>query len=293
MARSSASTTRGANPTEPGTSKRSEAGEQGESRAAAKPATASGPAAAETRQLASQAVFDRLMDDIVRGELPPGSALPAERALAETFGVNRAVVREALKRLSELGFVNVRHGNPTLVNDPWSTAGLEALPYLLRTSDGGVDIAGLRAVLELRSTIGADVARWAAARATADDIARLTRLSESIVGATPQRGQEISLEYWNVLVAASGNRAYRLAFNSLYRVYESVMVLLAGVMAAESLDARAMRRVTAAVGAGDAERASRRAHRWLDRGAEALVNAFASATLAADPSRDDTRVGVR
>ncbi len=64
MARSSASTTRGANPTEPGTSKRSEAGEQGEPRAAASGPAAS-PAAAETRQLASQAVFDRLMDDIL------------------------------------------------------------------------------------------------------------------------------------------------------------------------------------------------------------------------------------
>ena len=233
--------------------------------------------APDSRRLASETVFDELVRDIVAGELPPGSPLPAERTLAENFGVNRAVVREALKRLSELGFVSVRHGSPTLITDPWKHAGLEALPYLLGTSQNGVDLGGLRSVLELRSTIGADVARWAAARRTPRHVKQLADIGAGIVGATPERGQEISLAYWDVLVEAAQNQSYRLAFNSLRRVYESVMPLLAGVMAAESLDARAMRRLTAAVEESDVERASRRARRWLDRGADALVEAFSAA----------------
>ena len=50
-----------------------------------------------TRTLADR-VFTRLQDDIVRGEIPPGSKV-SETELAGRYGVSRGPLREAIRRL--------------------------------------------------------------------------------------------------------------------------------------------------------------------------------------------------
>ena len=47
---------------------------------------------------------------ILDGTLKPGEKLPSEIQLAETFGVGRPAVREALRTLEIAGLVTVRHG---------------------------------------------------------------------------------------------------------------------------------------------------------------------------------------
>ena len=49
-------------------------------------------------------LFDDLAGRINRGQLAPGDRLPAERRLAEDYGVARSVVRQALAGLSRDGF---------------------------------------------------------------------------------------------------------------------------------------------------------------------------------------------
>ncbi|MEJ5369497.1 MAG: transcriptional regulator NanR [Bryobacteraceae bacterium] len=61
------------------------------------------------KKLADQ-VLDRLLALIERGELPPGSRLPGERALMERFGVGRPAVREALQTLERMGLIEIQHG---------------------------------------------------------------------------------------------------------------------------------------------------------------------------------------
>jgi GntR family transcriptional regulator len=60
-------------------------------------------------------LFLVLRDQIVRGSLAPGSALPTEAALGEQFGVSRITVRRALQDLSDEGYVERRHGVGTYV----------------------------------------------------------------------------------------------------------------------------------------------------------------------------------
>ena len=54
----------------------------------------------QTRSLPDE-VFGQLLGEIVSGRYAPGETLPGERGLSDVFGVNRHVVREALKRLRE------------------------------------------------------------------------------------------------------------------------------------------------------------------------------------------------
>ena len=83
------------------------------------------------KQSVTDAVFEQLRDQIVSGELSPGSALPAERVLCEALGVNRGSVREALRRLQQSRLVSVRHGGTSQVLDYRDSAGLDLLAELI------------------------------------------------------------------------------------------------------------------------------------------------------------------
>ena len=48
-------------------------------------------------------IVQQIEDSILKGTLKPGDQLPAERELAEQFGVSRTAVREAVKALREKG----------------------------------------------------------------------------------------------------------------------------------------------------------------------------------------------
>jgi GntR family transcriptional regulator len=60
-------------------------------------------------------LFLVLREQIRRGALAVGQALPTEQALGEQFGVSRITVRRALQDLSDQGFVQRRQGRGTYV----------------------------------------------------------------------------------------------------------------------------------------------------------------------------------
>jgi len=57
-----------------------------------------------------EGVIDRIRTMLEEGELRPGDRLPAERDLAEKWGVSRPAVREALRTLEVLGVIAARRG---------------------------------------------------------------------------------------------------------------------------------------------------------------------------------------
>jgi DNA-binding transcriptional MocR family regulator len=58
----------------------------------------------------SDRVFEQLGAEILLGRYAPGHSLPSERALSELFDVNRHVVREAQKRLQQVGLLSIAQG---------------------------------------------------------------------------------------------------------------------------------------------------------------------------------------
>jgi DNA-binding GntR family transcriptional regulator len=62
-----------------------------------------------------RAIAERLIGDIRTGRLPVGGNLPGELELVEAFGVSRHTVREALRRLEDLGLIGRRQGVGTVV----------------------------------------------------------------------------------------------------------------------------------------------------------------------------------
>ncbi|TXK16421.1 FadR family transcriptional regulator [Homoserinibacter sp. GY 40078] len=86
------------------------------------------------------------MQTIRLGVVPPGGALPSERELATRFSVSRDTVREAIKELSEAGYLTAKRGRygGTFVVDPLPHSG-DASPPEPGELD---DLVGLREVLE-------------------------------------------------------------------------------------------------------------------------------------------------
>lgn len=119
--------------------------------------TSSRPFEPVERTTLSEQVRDDIQSRIASGELQPGSQLPAERALAEQFGVARTSVREAMQALVAVGVVE-RRGNRSFV--------VEQLPGAEVPEADGRKKA-IRALLESRRVLELCLFELAAARATA------------------------------------------------------------------------------------------------------------------------------
>ncbi|MBG0771418.1 MAG: GntR family transcriptional regulator, partial [Anaerolineaceae bacterium] len=78
----------------------------------------------------AELVESRLIEAILNGAFPANSHLPAERELAESLGVTRPTLREALQRLTRDGWVDIHHGKPTRVRDYLTEGNLGVLNAL-------------------------------------------------------------------------------------------------------------------------------------------------------------------
>jgi len=79
-----------------------------------------------------------IVTSIWNGKFAPGSILPAERELSELIGVTRTTLREVLQRLSRDGWLTIKHGKPTRVNNFWETSGLNILETLAKLDQDGI-----------------------------------------------------------------------------------------------------------------------------------------------------------
>lgn len=159
-------------------------------------------------------VFEQLRSQIVSGAIPAGSQLPNERDLAGTLGVNRASIREAVKRLEFLELVEVRHGQGTFVQDLGSSSALQLVEAILR-DPAVVTRALLEQLLEFRRRVSLDVVELAALNRSEAQLERARALleREEHEGADPERALEIDL-LWNGLIGeATGNLLYQLVAN--------------------------------------------------------------------------------
>lgn len=111
-------------------------------------------------------VIDQLRDSVTAGEYPVGTKIPTEPALAETLGVGRNTVREAVRALAHGGILEVRQGDGTYVRATSEVSG--ALRRLCGSE--------LREVLQVRRCLEVEGARLAATARTEDDLAELWQL---------------------------------------------------------------------------------------------------------------------
>ncbi len=256
--------------------------------AAAKPPAARAPRgtgarAARTRTTrgtvssSSEAVFESLLGDIVRGAFVAGARLPAERDLAKQLGTSRPTLREALRRLAAWNLVDARRGSGVVVCDrrDWS---IEVLPAYLR--HGGwmtgtdtslehlvEDLLSLRRSLLLES-LGLVAKRLppggtATARA---ELARAWRLRDDPVGFV-----EADLGVMRALVEAAGFLPAVWLLNRLASVYIDLARVFTGNVAPPTDYLESHEAMLAALERRQARTATRVLNRYLERHDERLL----------------------
>ena len=110
----------------------------------------------------------RLSDDILEGALKAGERLPAERVLAERFGVSRPSLREAIQKLVAKGLLVSRQNGGNYVAAKLGSTFSDPLLHLLESNPDAQ-----RDLLEFRHTLEGSCAFYAAQRATPVDHERL------------------------------------------------------------------------------------------------------------------------
>jgi GntR family transcriptional repressor for pyruvate dehydrogenase complex len=122
----------------------------------------------------AEEIADRIRVLILDGTFPAGQALPAERALAEWFGVSRGSIRDAFRMLETTGLLATRHGQGTFPQeldvDRLVAPLASVLSYHHELQD---ELSDVRLMFEPA------VARFAATRVTDEDIADLERILDA------------------------------------------------------------------------------------------------------------------
>jgi GntR family transcriptional repressor for pyruvate dehydrogenase complex len=199
------------------------------------------------------ALADDLEEGILSGELQSGSRLPAEGALAQRYGVSRAIVREALVRLRERGLIETLNGTGTFVRRPDTDHLAESLLRHLRAAGGGRE--SVVRLYEARRAIETATARLAAEHATPHDHEQLAlHLEEMRSGrADAQRWTAADLAFHHAVAAASHNPFLAAMLAPLARVIS--IGILEGRRAARATESglRAHETIRDRIGAKDAD----------------------------------------
>ncbi len=158
-----------------------------------------------------RSVANTLLKLIHSGEFPPGIRLPAERVLAERFGVSRPTIREAIIALEAKGFLEVKTGSGV---------------YVLEPKDELQGLAGLMSPFELieaRVLLEGEAAALAAVMITPEQLADLASALEEMASENLQHNQGSTVadrKFHSIISEAANNRVLSLYITQLWDVQE-------------------------------------------------------------------------
>lgn len=160
-----------------------------------------------------------LLNAILDGSFPAGSALPGERILAAHIGVTRPTLREAIQRLARDGWLTVAQGKPTIVNNYWEEGGLNVLSKLVEHQSHLPDDF-VSKLLEVRLHL-APVYSRSAIEVAGDEIAEFldgaSRLED-----TPVAFTRFDWKLHHLLTIRSRNPIYTLILNGFRDFYDDI-----------------------------------------------------------------------
>ncbi|AGZ38719.1 GntR family transcriptional regulator [Actinoplanes friuliensis DSM 7358] len=155
----------------------------------------------------------RLRQQITSGAWPVGSRIPTEPELVTQLGVARNTVREAIRALAHNGLLDIRQGSGTWVIATSELAGVMQRRFATADPDH---------ITELRGTLEAAAAGFAARRRTTDDLERLDMLlgQREQAWATGVRDAFVDADtaFHSAVVAASHNDALIALYADLGQV---------------------------------------------------------------------------
>jgi DNA-binding FadR family transcriptional regulator len=160
------------------------------------------------REPLSQKLYREIGERISRGEFAVGAKLPTEKELGSSYGVSRAVVREAISSLKADGMVRPQQGIGVFVLGPRS------VPYPITPSK----LASLKEaidLLELRICVECEAAALAAIRCTREELDAATAAIDGMDRAVHARENdgEWDIRFHRAVAAMTGNSRFQTLFD--------------------------------------------------------------------------------
>ena len=155
------------------------------------------------KKRAYESIVQQVLDLIESGKLKQGDQLPSERELTEIFKVSRTTVREAIRTLESMKFLQSRQGNGTYVLASSEEELIQPLAAALFNAKDDI-----RDIFYVRKIIEPHVAELAAENATAQEIEEMEEIlqkQESCIERT-ESIIETDTAFHNLMASASKNR---------------------------------------------------------------------------------------
>ncbi|MEH1102747.1 FadR/GntR family transcriptional regulator [Micromonospora sp. CPCC 205561] len=155
-------------------------------------------------------VLERLGTAICGGELAPGSVLNIDD-LVERYAVSRSVVREVLRVLASIGFIETRRRVGVMIRPPdaWNVFDPQVIRWRLASAGR---IVQLRSITELRTAVEPHAAWLAASRVGHDEASDLVGLAAKMWAAgkagDEERFLQLDIEFHRRILVASGNEMF-------------------------------------------------------------------------------------
>lgn len=149
---------------------------------------------------------DQLRKAIDRGDFGPGEALPSERELVETFQVSRVSVREAIRSLEAIGYVEVYQGRGSFVTKNPNDGYIDAFARWL-----AVHKEEVMDLLKVRGALDELAAEGAAQRADEPALNCMQRAHEAFSSAAQEPGAkldrlvQLDIAFHQAIAEASGS----------------------------------------------------------------------------------------
>jgi DNA-binding FadR family transcriptional regulator len=172
-------------------------------------------------------IAESLTRDILIGQYRPGERLPSERDLAARFDANRGAVREAMKKLEQLGLATVQPGGARVV--PLHEASLDVIGHLLALGDLP-DEDLVDQILQVMETLITLAAESAVKRASDEEMAVIRGRVRALLRTDHDRTSHAHarFELMSAIMEASGNLVCRLIARGLLLQFVPRMAPLEG-----------------------------------------------------------------
>lgn len=164
-------------------------------------------------------VVDYVINQIAEKVYAVGDKLPPERDLAKTLNVSRATVREAIKVLNYLGFVDSNQGSGNYITDNYDKTTANIMRVMFHKGDVDLqDFTEFRQMLELQSF------QLAIQYVDNDQLHEMKKIVD-LLDITDNSDLIFSLDnrLHTLLAEASHNRLIIINFYALSRVLEEYM----------------------------------------------------------------------
>lgn len=163
----------------------------------------------------SEAAIEQIKELIVSENLEPGAKLPSERDLVEALGVGRSSIREALRILEIMGLVEVLPGKGAFVKALTGDLFIPLSEILTSQKES------LQHHFEARMVLEPEAAALAAKRASAGEVARLSRNLEHFKKNLAQQNLvgliRVDIEFHRLVANATDNQTIAVLMNTITR----------------------------------------------------------------------------